>query len=286
MRLATRTGKTSRNTCWLRDVDLIIEIGDSGYTEKGNLMNLLTRGNPKTIKGEAKGFLTFILHLAPTDLSGYNTCPKATEGCKKACLNTAGRGGMFKPGGTNAIQEARKRKTRFFFENREAFMEELGKDIIKAINYSRKKNLTPVFRLNGTSDLSWEKYELPIRTKEGLKIIYENVFDAFPNVQFYDYTKVLGRKVDAIRNYHLTFSHAESNGGDVMSALHQNMNVAVVFNVKKKDALPKEWRGIEVVDGDESDLRFLDPKGKIIGLKAKGKAKKDETGFVIKLKAA
>lgn len=249
-------------------------------------MNLLTRGNPKTIKGEAKGFLTFILHLAPADVSGYNTCPKATEGCKKSCLNTAGRGGMFKPGGTNAIQEARKRKTRFFFENREAFMEALGVDIMKAINYSRKKNLTPVFRLNGTSDLSWEKYELPIRTKDGLKLIYQNVFEAFPDVQFYDYTKVLGRKVDAIRNYHLTFSRAEQNETDTRKALAQNMNVAVVFDLKKKEALPKEWLGVEVVDGDDSDLRFLDPKGKIVGLKAKGKAKKDETGFVIKLKAA
>lgn len=249
-------------------------------------MNLLTKGNPKTMKGEKKGFLTFILHLAPATVSGYNTCPKATEGCKLACLNTAGRGGMFKPGGTNAIQEARKRKTRLFFENREKFMEMLGEDITKAINYSRKKNLTPVFRLNGTSDLSWEKYEIKLKMKDGLIAVYRNVFEAFPFVQFYDYTKVLGRKVDCIRNYHLTFSNAESNRNDVEKALAKNMNVAVVFDVKKKDSLPKEWLGVEVVDGDDSDLRFLDPKGKIVGLKAKGKAKKDETGFVIKLKAA
>ena len=145
-------------------------------------MKLLTIGNPKTLKGEKEGFLTFILHLAPADVSGYQTCPKATAGCKAACLNTAGRGGMFKPGGTNTIQEARKRKTRFFFENRTEFMALLVEDIKRGIKYAEKRGFIPVFRLNGTSDIAWEK----IRVGE-----FRNVMEMFPAIQFYDYIKIL-----------------------------------------------------------------------------------------------
>lgn len=231
-------------------------------------MSLLTRGNPKTIKGEKQGFLTYILHLSPADVSGYNTCPKATEGCKAACLNTAGRGGMFKPGGTNTIQEARKRKTRMFFENRGEFMEELATEIAKAKKYAEKKGLQAVFRLNGTSDLSWEKYEVPSTGK--------NLFEMFADTQFYDYTKVLGRKVSQYSNYHLTFSRAESNDNDVKKALHAGMNVAAVYKV-----VPIYDFERPVINGDETDLRFLDGKSVIVGLKAKGRARKDTSGFVI-----
>ena len=149
-------------------------------------MKLLTVGNPKIEKGMKQGYMTYILHLAPANLSGYETCPKRTAGCTAACLNTAGRGGMFKPGGTNTIQEARKRKTRMFFEQRTEFMSTLVKDIEAAIKQSAKKDLIPVFRLNGTSDLSFEKYEV-IRAG----VSYNNVFEAFPEVQFYDYTRSL-----------------------------------------------------------------------------------------------
>ena len=232
-------------------------------------MKLLSTANPKIQKGTKLGYLSFILHLSPADVAGVgNTCPKATEGCKAACLNTAGRGGMFTPEqGTNAIQEARKRKTRLFFQDRDTFMEYLEQDINKAIRQAARLGLTPVFRLNGTSDLSWEKYKLKGSDK--------NVFEMFDNVQFYDYTKVLGRKVAAYKNYHLTFSAAESNGADVNKALAQGMNVAMVF-----DTIPREFMGREVFNADETDLRFLDPKGVICGLKAKGRAKKDTSGFV------
>jgi hypothetical protein len=233
-------------------------------------MKLLTAGNPKIEKGLKKGFLPFILHLAPANLSGYETCPKRTEGCTAACLNTAGRGGMFKPGGTNTIQEARKRKTRMFFEERKGFMEWLVKDIELGIKQSVKKDLTPVFRLNGTSDLSFEKYEV---TRGG--VVYKNIFEAFPEVQFYDYTAVLGRKVAGINNYHLTFSAKESNTKDVEKALELGMNVAMVF-----DKLPVTFMDRVVFDGDQDDLRFKDPKNVIVGLKAKGRARKDTSGFV------
>jgi hypothetical protein len=227
------------------------------------VFKLLSTANPKIQKGTAKGYLSFILHLAPADLSGREVCPKRTKGCTDACLNTAGRGGMFKRGETtNVIQKARIRKTEYFFNDREAFMEDLVTDIMKAVNFARRKGLKPVFRLNGTSDLSWEKYP----TRYGAK----NIFDQFPTLQFYDYTKVLGRKVKDIPNYHLTFSAADGNDSDVAEALLQGMSVATVF-----DQIPAG-----VYSADEDDLRFLDPRGIVLGLKAKGKAKKDTTGFV------
>ena len=249
-------------------------------------MKLLSTGNPKILKGTKKGYNTFILHLAPADVSGYNTCPKATVGCKTACLNTAGRGGMFKKGETtNVIQEARIRKTQFFFEERAGFFEWLVKDIELGIKQSAKKNLIPVFRLNGTSDLSFEKYEV---VRNG--VLYRNIFEAFAEVQFYDYTKILGRKVNAIANYHLTFSAADGNDNDVRKAIAQGYNVATVFGIKKTLPMPDTYEGRPVFNGDDSDLRFLDPQGVVVGLYAKGKAKKDTTGFVkyptILLKAA
>jgi len=239
-------------------------------------MKLLSTGNPKVLKGIKQGYNTYILHLAPADLSGREVCPKRTVGCSNACLNTAGRGGMFKKGEfTNMIQQARIRKTKMFFDDRNAFMSLLVKDILLALKQSERLGLTPVFRLNGTSDLSWEKYSVKV---DG--IVFANIFEAFPFVQFYDYTKVLGRKVSGIPNYHLTFSAADGNDNDVESAMYNGMNIAVVFGVKKTEALPVSYRGVQVFNGDDSDLRFLDPKGVIVGLYAKGKAKKDTTGFV------
>ena len=245
-------------------------------------MKLLSTGNPKVLKGMAQGYNTYILHLSPADSTPFgNTCPKATAGCKAACLNTAGRGGMFKKGETtNVIQEARKRKTILFFTDRRQFMLDLFDDIRKAIKQSAKLGLTPVFRLNGTSDIAWEKYTLNEQT----------VFEAFPEVQFYDYTKILGRKVAHIPNYHLTFSAADGNDADVLKAIASGMNVATVFGLKKTEPMPETYNGRTVFNGDESDLRFLDPKGVVVGLYAKGRAKKDTSGFVkyptILLKAA
>jgi len=229
-------------------------------------MKLLSVGNPKILKGMKQGYMTYILHLAPANLSGYETCPKRTQGCTAACLNTAGRGGMFKKGETtNMIQQARIRKTKMFFEDRENFLATLKNDICKAIKQAEKKGLIPVFRLNGTSDIAWEKY---------------GVIQEFPNVQFYDYTKILGRKVNGLANYHLTFSAADGNDADVLKAFEQGYNVATVFGIKKSQPMPETYEGMPVFNGDDSDLRFLDPKGVVVGLYAKGKAKKDTSGFV------
>lgn len=225
-------------------------------------MKLLSTGNPKLLKGEKKGYMSFVLHLAPADLSGKETCPKRTAGCTQSCLNTAGRGGMFKKGeSTNAIQQARIRKTKMFFENREEFMSQLEADIRLGIKQAEKKGMIPCFRLNGTSDLAWEKY---------------GIIEKFPQVQFYDYTKINNRKVSHLKNYHLTFSKADGNDMDVRIAASNGMNIAAVFH-----NVPETYIGRPVINGDETDLRFLDPKGVIVGLKAKGKAKKDTTGFVV-----
>jgi hypothetical protein len=233
---------------------------------------LLTTSNLKIIKGEKQGYKSYILHLAPSDLSGVmNTCPKASLGCKLTCLNTAGHGGMFKAGETtNTVQEARIRRTRFFASDRAGFMNTLISDVTKAIKQAERKGMIPVFRLNGTSDLSWEKYLV-----DG-----KNIFEHFPRIQFYDYTKVLGRKVKHIPNYHLTFSRSEDNDADVMKAMEQGYSIAVVF-----DEVPATWNGVPVVDGDLDDLRFNNTHlDLVIGLKAKGRAKKDTTGFVVRVK--
>lgn len=251
--------------------------------------NLLTFGNPKVLKGQGQGYLTAILHLAPSRMSGFNTCPMSTVGCSSACLNTAGRGGMFAGEKTanmtgaemvtaiktgkihNVIQNARIRKTTAFFNDRANFMNQLVKEIRKVVKSSQKHNMTPAIRLNGTSDLRWEVYPVMV---DGVK--YDNIMAVFPNIQFYDYTKIPNRK-NIPSNYQLTFSLAESNMDNAITALVQGMNVAAVFRTKN---YPKRFLGRRVVDGDKTDLRFLDPKGVIVGLSAKGKAKKDVSGFV------
>jgi len=250
-------------------------------------MKLLTTGNPKVLKGTKLGYLTSILHLAPQWMSGFNTCPMATNGCAASCLNTAGRGGMFAGEKTahlsgaemvnavksgrlqNKIQAARIRKTKLFFTSRSVFMAQLVSDIQRAIRLANRHGLTPVFRLNGTSDIRWELYEVTVSG-----VTYPNIMTAFPTVQFYDYTKLPNRRNLPV-NYHLTFSLAESNEAHAVTAMANGLNVAAVFH-----KLPAEYMGRTVINGDETDLRFLDARGVVVGLKAKGKAKKDLTGFV------
>ncbi len=244
---------------------------------------LLTASNPKTLKGNAQGYWTFVLHLAPAKLSGFNVCPMATEGCKAACLNTAGRGGIMggfgiltaadvAKGIQNTIQKARIRKTKLFFEDRETFMVLLAADIRKAIRIAEAAGFEPVFRLNGTSDIRWET--IPA-------IGHANIMAAFGHVQFYDYTKIANRK-NVPTNYALTFSLADGNDQQAQSALANGLNVAAVFRNRNvvESYMATSFMGHPVCDGDESDLRFLDPKGHVVALYAKGNARKDTSGFV------
>lgn len=225
-------------------------------------MKLLSNptSNPKIAKNLKVGVLTAPLHLAPFNLSGYQVCPMASTGCVSACLNTAGRGQM------NAVQAARIRKTKLYFEDREAFMAQLVKDIKSVERKAKKESLSCGVRLNATSDIPWER--VPVG-------VFKNLMEMFPNVQFYDYTKRHNRK-NLPSNYHLTYSLAEDNDSQAKKAIKNGMNVAVVFKGK---LLPKTFWNLPVINGDEHDFRPIDPKGVIVGLLAKGKAKHDTTGF-------
>jgi hypothetical protein len=231
---------------------------------------LSVSSDAKTIKGETLGFLTGILYLAPATTTKWNTCSMAkTAKCDVACLYKAGRGAM------NSVQTARINKTIWFFTERNSFMQQLVVDIAKIIKKAKKKGLQPLVRLNGTSDIRWET--IGFTDTDGIE--YVNIFAAFPDVTFYDYTKDVNRK-DLPANYDLTFSYSGVEGFQpyVEKALLNNMRMAVVF--RKEQDIPMTFMGIPVVSGDNSDVRHLDDKV-IVGLYAKGKAKLDTTGFVV-----
>ena len=227
-------------------------------------MKYLTIGtNYKTQKSDAKGeYLTAIMYMAPADsVEGINVCPTAElAGCKAACLNTAGRGAM------NTVQTARARKTIAFRDNPVAFVDQLADDIKKGIRKATKAGVKLAVRLNGTSDIAWENQ----KGSNGLSLM-----DTFPDTQFYDYTKLPNRKVPA--NYDLTVSYSEANLAYASKAARTVHNLAVVFG----KTLPDHFLGRRVVNGDETDLRFLDDRNVVVGLTAKGRAKKDTSGFVI-----
>jgi hypothetical protein len=227
--------------------------------------------NAKTIKGQQYGYMTGVLYLAPYNLSGYNVCAMAEIAqCHGPCLNSAGRGAF-----TN-VQDARIKKTKLFFEDRDAFFAKLIPSIHTLINKSRKLGLIPLCRLDGTSDIKWENVDF---TFEGVH--YENIFVMFPDLQFYDYTKIPNRRVDHIPNYDLTFSYSGVVEFQpyVQRAIDQGYRIAVVF--RKREDIPAEFLGTTCVDGDDSDLRHEDPHGVVVALYAKGKARHDTSGFVV-----
>ena len=226
-----------------------------------NLLSVDT--NAKTVKGQKKGFMTGILYLAPGKLSGLiNVCPQASAACDALCLYYAGRGAF------NSVQKARTAKTVFYVKDRESFLATLKENVTSVIRKAKAKKMHPVIRLNGTSDIGWERY---------------TVIQAFKTTRFYDYTKSFQRMTAFLdgklpSNYSLTFSRSETNETQCLEVLNRGGNVAVVFRGK---VLPTHWNGFKVINGDENDLRFLDPKGVVVGLSAKCKAKTDTTGFVV-----
>jgi len=232
---------------------------------------LSVSSDAKTVKGETLGFLTGILYLAPATTTKWNTCPMAKLAqCDVACLNSAGRGAF------SSVQMARINKTEWFFTERNSFMQQLVVDITKLIRKANKQGLKPLVRLNGTSDIRWET--VGFTDVNGIE--YVNIFAAFPDIQFYDYTKISNR-TELPSNYDITFSYSGVEGFQpfVTKALLNNMRMAVVF--RKEQDIPMTFKGIRVVSGDKSDVRHLDDDGVIVGLYAKGKAKLDTTGFVV-----
>jgi hypothetical protein len=242
--------------------------GYNGF-KSDNLLSISS--DAKTSKGEKLGFLTGILYLAPyKTISIYNTCSMAEiAGCDNACLYTAGRGAY------SSVQNARINKTNWFYQERETFINQLIKNIYSLIYKANKLGLIPLIRLNGTSDIKWENIGFDYQGKH-----YNNIMELFPNIQFYDYTKIVNRD-NLPANYDLTFSYSGKSDfiKYVNKAIEKNMRMAVVF--KNKDNLPNEFMGLSVVNGDNSDIRHLDNKGVIVALYAKGKAKKDNSGFVV-----
>lgn len=227
--------------------------------------------NAKTVKGEKLGFYTGILYLAPSDISGFQVCPMAkAANCEKACLYTAGRGAF------NSIQLARIAKTKSFFSDKNNFMLNLVKDIEKGIKKAAALNQELLIRLNGTSDIRWEN--------EGFTDfdgkIYPNLMSRFPLVQFYDYTKIPNRK-DLPSNYDLTFSYSGAPTFDKYNkiAIKNQFRIAAVFRYQAD--IPLTFKGMTVLPGDDSDVRHVEPQGHIVALYAKGKAVKDNSGFVL-----
>jgi hypothetical protein len=215
--------------------------------------NLLTTNNTKTVKGEKYGWKTFILYMSPfnQNAKGVNICPQATAGCAEACLFGSGFGGMF-----NSVELARINKTNYFLANRKDFLMQLYTEITKIVKKYENKKEKICIRLNGTSDLSWEKFKV----MDG-----KSLMELFPTVQFYDYTKNHHRFNSILpANYHLTFSRSEINEEKVEEILARGYNVAVVF-----DELPDTYKGYTVINGDLSDLRFEDQENVVVGLKYK-----------------
>lgn len=230
---------------------------------KATIKKLLSEGKSNT-KTKKNVLPTYILYLSPyrENDKGINICPKASEGCRKSCLFTAGLASVF-----NSVNIARRRKTEYYLSNRQAFCEQL----VKELRNIDSKGIKTAIRLNGTSDLDFIGI---VKNRLNVDLL------GFKNLRFYDYTKIKG-KVEkyAGTKYMQTFSRSETNEGECLELLSKGFNVSVVFNHKLP--MPKVWKGYKVVNGDAHDDLMLKHKGVVIGLKAKGKARKDVTGFVI-----
>lgn len=232
---------------------------------KGNLLSCGT--NAKTVKGDGSEYLTAIMYLKPYKTAGINLCAMAEQAkCIDPCLVGAGRGQM------DSVQAGRLRKTEWFIRDRAGFMLQLYADLQSFVSYCAKRGIHPCVRLNGTSDIRWELIGV-----NG----FRNVMEAFPMVTFYDYSKIANRR-GLPANYHLTWSYSAAN--EAYAAQHaiakaNGLNIAVVF--RRKGDIPATFLGLPTVDGDRDDMRFLDPKGVVVALYAKGKAKQDQSGFVV-----
>lgn len=256
---------------------------------------LSVNADAKTSKGTKQGYLTGVLYLAPANVAGPNVCPDSTPGCRETCLFTAGRG-VFR-----SVYKGRVAKTRALRADRGAFMRDVVRDVRALVSKADRLGLTPLVRLNGTSDIPWEN--VPAAGAGGIATM-RNVMEVFPFVQFYDYTKSTRRMLAFLdgrmpKNYHLTYSRSEYNDADALRVLARGGNVAVVFSTRRGDALPRFWKGYRVVDGDVSDVRTADSvpgsynpangaasigaAGVVIGLRAKGRARRDTSGFVVKV---
>lgn len=219
--------------------------------------SLLTKKNIKIEKSIEFGYYSAILHLSPANSSGYEVCPGRSAGCTNACNNGSGWGRF------DSCQGARIKKTIKLFENRPEFISQLHKSINSHVVSCKNKGLKPAIRLNGTSDLPWWSRK------------YGCIIQAHPEVQFYDYTKVLGylnpakSKATKLDNYFQVFSRSENNMRSVKKAISWGYSVAVSFELNENKELPKSFMGLPVVNGDKHDLLFTHKNQCIVGLRFK-----------------
>lgn len=225
-----------------------------------------TNNSAKIVKNKKVNQMTYILYLAPADLSGYNVCPNATNECKSGCLNTSGRAKIeLYTSDSSRIINARIKKTKLFFEHNEFFMNWLKAEITLANEHAKRNGFGFSVRLNGTSDIHWQE---------------TGIFDYFSDIQFYDYTKNPTKFFNKASNYHLTFSYTGYNWSISERLLKQGYNVAVIFNIKNEKQLPAMFKGFEVINGDLTDYRPNDGNGVIVGLKWKTIANKENNEYV------
>ena len=245
-----------------------MQSGKIQVVEPKAVKSLLSEGstNAKTAKNETK---TFILYLAPFNLNSFrlSVCPKASQGCISSCLFSAGRGAF------SNVYQSRIRKTDFYFSDKKGFCEMLFSELAQLSKKAVKGNFKIAIRLNGTSDLDFFAI---VKNQIGKDLL------SLDNLVYYDYSKLIGKVLkyqDQMKagKYYLTFSRSENNWSDCLKALNMGVNVAVVFGKDK----PTTFEGFKVVDGDSSDIVMMENQGAILGLKAKGKARKDKSGFVV-----
>ncbi len=232
------------------------------------MKKLLSKGssNAKTKKNDRP---TKILYMMPSEVGGKEMCPFATTGCRAACLNTAGMG-VF-----SNVQESRYNRTLMYVREKKKFLEQIAKEVNGSAKFYARKGEEFAVRLNGTSD---QPLVESLIKQEGLH----------KNIVLYDYTKnpkkAGERYYPSGHRYVVTLSYSGENEKDCVDALERGANSAVVFSTKKDNVLPDTWNGFKVVDGDVRDDLMLDVSGVVLGLRAKGKAKKDTSGFVIQVK--
>lgn len=253
---------------------------------KAGVRGLLSRpdSNPKVAKNQKVGAMTAVLHLAPGNMSGHEVCPKRSAGCTAACLHYAGN-----PVTLRQKERSRIARTKLLFADRDLFMNILVMELLAHKKRADRAQMLCAVRLNGTSDIVWERksfvlYEEVIKKlqREGIDVTdtkVNSVISLFPTITFYDYTAIPRR--DPPSNYHLTFSAKETNAEEVAIAVRAGLNIAVVFGASLPAKITMGGVPLVVIDGDQHDFRPADPTQVVVGLRAKGlKASNDTTGFV------
>jgi hypothetical protein len=215
---------------------------------------------------------TYAIYLAPSNESGYNVCSHSTPECRLGCLATSGHAGMEITAGRSVIKDARIKKTRLFYEHPDYFIAWMIAEIQKYQRKAVKDNFFFSVRLNAISDIDWQN----------VRISGQTIFEIFPDVQFYDYTKNGHKFKTKAANYHLTYSYTGRNWDICEKLLKQGNNIAMVFNVKNESLLPKTYKGYKVINGDLTDYRIDDAKGIIVGLKWKRIALKEIEKQILK----